>query len=312
MNVLHLKYAVEVAKTGSINKAAEALYMNQPNLSKAIKELENSLGITIFSRTAKGMNVTAEGEVFLSHARKILRQIDEMEALYKGGTAAQQRFSISVPRASYIASAFAQFSKGLSEAKTEIYYKETNAMRAIQNILSGDYKLGIVRYAECFDKYFKSLLEEKGMSFELVAEFQHVLVMSRAHPLADKEPLSQTELRPYIEIAHADPYVPSLPLAAVRKEELPGDIDRRIYVFERASQFELLSENPETFMWVSPVPKEELERYGLVQKICQDNRRIYRDVLIHKKDYRLTELDQAFVTALCAAKRTVLDGTSSI
>lgn len=312
MNVLHLKYAVEVAKTGSINKAAEALYMNQPNLSKAIKELENSLGITIFSRTAKGMNVTAEGEVFLSHARKILRQIDEMEALYKGGTAAQQRFSISVPRASYIASAFAQFSKGLSEAKTEIYYKETNAMRAIQNILSGDYKLGIVRYAECFDKYFKSLLEEKGMSFELVAEFQHVLVMSRAHPLAGKEPLSQTELRPYIEIAHADPYVPSLPLAAVRKEELPGDTDRRIYVFERASQFELLSENPETFMWVSPVPKEELERYGLVQKICQDNRRIYRDVLIHKKDYRLTELDQAFVTALCAAKRAVLDGISSI
>ena len=110
MNVLHLKYAVEVAENGSINKAAEALYMNQPNLSKAIKELENSLGITIFSRTAKGMNVTPEGEEFLRHARKILRQIDEMEALYKGGAAAQQRFSISVPRASYISHAFAQFS----------------------------------------------------------------------------------------------------------------------------------------------------------------------------------------------------------
>lgn len=308
MNVLHLKYAVEVAENGSINKAAEALYMNQPNLSKAIKELENSLGITIFSRTAKGMNVTPEGEEFLRHARKILRQIDEMEALYKGGAAAQQRFSISVPRASYISHAFAQFSKGLSNAKTEIYYKETNAMRAIQNIISGDYKLGIVRYAECFDKYFKSLLEEKGMAFELVAEFQHVLVMSRAHPLADREPLSQTELRPYIEIAHPDPYVPSLPLTAVRKEELPGDIDRRVYVFERASQFELLSENTETFMWVSPIPADTLARYGLVQKACQDNRRIYRDVLIHKKDYRLTALDQAFVTELCKAKRAILDG----
>ena len=310
MNVLHLKYAVEVAENGSINKAAEALYMNQPNLSKAIKELENSLGITIFSRTAKGMNVTPEGEEFLSHARKILRQIDEMEALYKGGAAAQQHFSISVPRASYISHAFAQFSRGLSKEKAEIYYKETNAMRAIQNILSGDYTLGIVRYAEGFDKHFKSLLKEKGMAFELVAEYQHVLVMSRAHPLAEREPLNQTELYPYIEIAHPDPYVPSLPLTAVRKEELPGEIGRRIYVFERASQLELLSENPETFMWVSPLPADTLSRYGLVQRACEDNRRVYRDVLIRKKDYRLTALDQAFVTELCKAKRTILDGAA--
>lgn len=306
MNVLHLKYAVEVAKTGSINKAAEALYMNQPNLSKAIKELESSLGITIFYRTAKGMHVTPEGEEFLGYARKILRQIDEMEALYKGGTAAQQRFSISVPRASYIAHAFAQFSKGLTGKRTEIFYEETNAMRAIQNILNADYRLGILRYAETFDKYFKSLLEEKGMTAELVAEFQHVLVMSREHPLARQETINQAELRPFIEIAHADPYVPSLPLTTVKKEELPDDMERRIYVFERASQFELLSGNPETFMWVSPIPKELLERYQLVQRPCQDNRRVYRDVLIHKKDYRLTELDQAFITELCKAKRAFL------
>lgn len=306
MNVLHLKYAVEVAKTGSINKAAEALYMNQPNLSKAIKELESSLGITIFYRTAKGMHVTPEGEEFLGYARKILRQIDEMEALYKGGTAAQQRFSISVPRASYIAHAFAQFSKGLTGKRTEIFYEETNDMRAIQNILNADYRLGILRYAETFDKYFKSLLEEKGMTAELVAEFQHVLVMSREHPLARQETINQAELRPFIEIAHADPYVPSLPLTTVKKEELPDDMERRIYVFERASQFELLSGNPETFMWVSPIPKELLERYQLVQRPCQDNRRVYRDVLIHKKDYRLTELDQAFITELCKAKRAFL------
>lgn len=306
MNVLHLKYAVEVAKTGSINKAAEALYMNQPNLSKAIKELESSLGITIFYRTAKGMHVTPEGEEFLGYARKILRQIDEMEALYKGGAAAQQRFSISVPRASYIAHAFAQFSKGLTGKRTEIFYEETNAMRAIQNILNADYRLGILRYAETFDKYFKSLLEEKGMTAELVAEFQHVLVMSREHPLARQETINQAELRPFIEIAHADPYVPSLPLTTVKKEELPDDMERRIYVFERASQFELLSGNPETFMWVSPIPKELLERYQLVQRPCQDNRRVYRDVLIHKKDYRLTELDQAFITELCKAKRAFL------
>lgn len=306
MNVLHLKYAVEVAKAGSISKAAEALYMNQPNLSRAIKELETSLGITIFGRSAKGMYVTPEGEEFLEHAKKILQQIDEMEAFYKAGVPAQQRFSLSAPRASYISEAFVQFSKGLTKERAEIYYKETNAMRVVNNVLSGDFKLGILRYAACYDKYFKGMLEEKGLAHELVTEFHYVLAMSREHPLAEKEEIAFADLRPYIEIAHADPYVPSVPLAMVKKEELPDDMDRRIFVFERASQFELLSQNHETFMWLSPVPQTLLDRYGLVERVCQENQKQYKDVLIYRKDYRLTELDRAFITELCRSKRQYL------
>lgn len=306
MNVLHLKYAVEVAKAGSISKAAEALYMNQPNLSRAIKELETSLGITIFGRSAKGMYVTPEGEEFLEHAKKILQQIDEMESFYKAGVPAQQRFSLSAPRASYISEAFVQFSKGLTKERAEIYYKETNAMRVVNNVLSGDFKLGILRYAACYDKYFKGMLEEKGLAHELVTEFHYVLAMSREHPLAEKEEIAFADLRPYIEIAHADPYVPSVPLAMVKKEELPDDMDRRIFVFERASQFELLSQNHETFMWLSPVPQTLLDRYGLVERVCRENQKQYKDVLIYRKDYRLTELDRAFITELCRSKRQYL------
>ena len=76
MNLMHLKYAAEIAKVGSLNKAAENLYMGQPNLSRAIRELETSLGITIFVRSAKGMSVTPEGEEFLRYARKILAEVD--------------------------------------------------------------------------------------------------------------------------------------------------------------------------------------------------------------------------------------------
>ena len=71
MNILHMKYAVEISKTGSINKAAEVLYVAQPNLSRAIKELEADLGITIFDRSAKGMVPTIEGREFLSYAKQI-------------------------------------------------------------------------------------------------------------------------------------------------------------------------------------------------------------------------------------------------
>ena len=106
-----------------------------------------------------------------------------------------------------------------------------------------------------------------------------------------------------MEIAHADPYVPSMPLSRVVKEELPDNVNRRIFIFERASQFDLLSLNPETFMWVSPVPQVLLDRYNLVQIKCKDNKKIYKDVLIYKNGYKLSKLDRQFITELCEAKR---------
>ena len=306
MNILHMKYAVEVARLGSLNKAAETLLIAQPNISRSIKELEADLGISIFNRSAKGMELTPEGEEFIGYAQSILKQIDEVEMVYKQGAPQKQKFSISVPRACYISDAFAEFSKCLSDNPAEIFYKETNSQRTINNVLNRDYKLGIIRYAENYDKYFKAMLEEKGLSYEMVAEFTYVLIMSRDNPLAEKDEITFDDLPPYIEIAHADPYVPSLPFAKVVKDELPDNIDRRIFIFERASQFDLLSENPNTFMWVSPASQKVLDRYGLVQKKCVDNKKIYKDVLIYKEGYSLSKLDKQFITELCDSRRKYL------
>ncbi len=303
MNILHMKYAVEVAKAGSLNKASEVLYVALPNISRSIRELEADLGITIFDRTAKGMTLTPDGEVFIEYAKGILRQIDQVEKLYKEGAVKKRKFSVSVPRASYVSDAFAQFTKMLGDDAVEVFYKETNSQRAISNILERDYKLGVIRYAENYDRYFKTMLEEKGLCYEMVTEFSYVLLMSEESPLAQLEEITFDDLADHIEIAHADPYVPSLPLAKVVKEELPDNIDRRIFIFERASQFDLLSQNPDTFMWVSPVPQSTLKRYGLVQKKCTDNKKVYKDVLIYRDGYKLTDLDKKFITALCDSKR---------
>ena len=301
-----MKYAVEVAKVGSLNKAAETLLIAAPNVSRSIKELEADIGISIFERTTKGMELTPEGEEFINYAKGILNQIDEVESFYKKGSAKKQRFSISVPRACYISEAFSQFSKSLSKEAAEIFYKETNSQRTIRNILEHDYKLGIIRYAENYDKYFKAMLEEKGFCYELVTEFTYSLIMSADSPLAKKEEITFDDLADYIEIAHADPYVPSMPLSKVVKEELPDNVDRRIFIFERASQFDLLSNNPETFMWVSPAPESLLKRYNLIQKKCIDNKKIYKDVLIYKNGYKLSKLDRQFITELCESKRKYL------
>ena len=307
MNILHMKYAFEVAKAGSLNKASERLLVAVPNISRSIKELESDLGITIFDRSTKGMCLTPEGDEFINFAKGILSQIDSVEKYYKEGAPGKQKFSISVPRACYISEAFAEFSKTLTKDSAEVFYKETNSQRTIHNMINHDYKLGIIRYAENYDKYFKAMLEEKGFEYELVTEFMYSLVMSANNPLAQKVEITFDDLKDYIEIAHADPFVPSMPLSKVIKEELPDNIDRRIYIFERASQFDLLEKNPETFMWVSPSPESLMKKYNLIQKKCIENKKVYKDVLIYKKGYKLTELDRRLITELRNSERKMFN-----
>lgn len=305
MNLQYLKYAVEVANSGSINKAAEKLYMDQSNLSRCIKELESSVGVNIFERSSRGVKISPQGEEFLKYAKNILKQVDTLENMFRSDFAEKKKFSISVPRASYVGEAFSSFSLSLpTDGGFEVFYKETNALRAIKNILEADYRLGIIRYAEHYDEYYKEMLEDKGLSYELIAEFRYQPVMNEHSSIASKEEITFADLADKTEIAHADPYVPSLPLSEVKKEELP-DTPRRIFVFERASQFELLAKNADTFMWASPVSKQTLGRYGLVQKTCPENQKAYKDVLIYKKDYALTDLDKNFITVLCRVKRNL-------
>ena len=303
MNILHMKYAVEVARLGSLNKASETLLIAQPNISRSIKELEADLGITIFQRSAKGMVLTADGEEFIDYARDILHRIEKIEQSYRDGSHKKRKFSISVPRACYISSAMVEFSKNIGDSDVEIYYKETNSKKTVQKLLENEYKLGIIRYSDNYDKYYKAMLEEKGLVYETVAEFSYVLVMSRDNPLASKDTITYDDLSSYIEVAHADPYVPSLSMSKVFREELPDKIGQRIFVFERASQFGLLSENLRTFMWMSPASEQMLDRYNLVQRVCEGNKKTYKDVLIYHKGYKLTKLDKDFITALFEARR---------
>ena len=308
MNILHLKYAVEVAKTKSISKAAENLYMGQPNLSRAVKELEESLGIVIFERTTKGISVTPDGEEFLQYARRIIREVDEIEELYRNARTKKQRFSACVPRASYISYAFTEFSKHIdTDSPCDIFYKETNSMRTIDNVAKEEYNIGIVRYQSIYEPYFERKFAEKNLTSRLLAEFSYVLLASEKSPLAKKKNVAPKELSPFVEISHADPYVPSLPLMDARKAELSEFVDKHVFVFERGSQFRLLESVPNTFMWVSPVPEDLLEKYHLVQ-IPAENPKKHKDVLIFREDYKLSTLDNCFIDEVIAAKRQFLDG----
>lgn len=296
---MHLKYAVEVAKTGSITGAAENLFMGQPNLSKAIRELEDSLGVTIFKRTSKGIVATQKGEEFLVYAKRILAQIDELETMYKSDTDTKQSLSISIPRGSYMAHGFTNLIKRLDNDKEmEIHYKETNSMEAISNILQSNFNLAIIRYRDVFEQYFAGLLKEKELKSELVWQFRYIAVMSKDNPLAKKPVLTCSDFSDSIEILHSDNAVPSLPTLEAKRMENIENSNKKVYVFERGSQFEILSNVPNSFMWVSPIPQKMLDRYGLIQRRVSDADYSYKDVLVYLRSYRLTELDRMYIEEL--------------
>jgi DNA-binding transcriptional LysR family regulator len=180
MNILHLKYAVEVEKTGSITKAADNLFMSQPNLSKAVRELEETLGITIFKRTSKGMIPTQRGVEFLNYAKNILSQIDEIENLYSKDREEKLTFNISIPRASYITHAFTRLVSSLDLKKEiEFNYKETNSVRAISNIMQSNYNMGIIRYQTDLEDYYLGLLKEKELRNEVIWDSITFALMSK-------------------------------------------------------------------------------------------------------------------------------------
>lgn len=292
MNLQHLKYVVEVEKTGSISQAAEILFMNQPNLSKAVKELEASLGITIFRRSSKGVFPTPEGAEFLSYARGILSQIEEMEARYPGERGDKHVLRLSIPRSSYVAYAFTALIASLDRNKgLDVTISEVGTLQAVRNILEKNYHLGIIRYQTVYESYFLRFLMSRNLCWREIWEFDSLVLMSCDHPLARCEELDCEKLEEYIEIGHDDLSIPNLPIRGPRGR-------RRICARERGSQLDLLARTPETYMWVSPMPEDLLKRNGLVQRFCAAQGMRQKDVLIYPKGHVFGALENRFLLKL--------------
>jgi DNA-binding transcriptional LysR family regulator len=295
-----------VERLGSITQAADNLYMAQPNLSKAIKELEDSLGISIFKRTSKGVIPTQKGSEFLIYAQNVLAQIDKMEALNTTDDTNRQCINMSIPHGTYIADGITNFVSALDQNKEiNINIKETNSMEAINNIIYDKFDIGIIRYQSDYENYFLDYLADKNFCYDLIWEYELLALMSTHHALATVNEVHYSDLNDSMEIMHGDITIPYLPSGESKKSKEPPLIDKRIYVYERSIQFDLLSRIHNTFMWVSPIPKKLLERYDLTQRKCSVPNHQCKDVLIYPKGYKFTTLDKKLIDKIYEAKNEV-------
>lgn len=301
VNTLYLKYVLAVEQSGSISQAAQNLYMAQPNLSKAIKDLESELGYSIFHRTSSGVTVTEKGAEFLFHAKKMMEQVVEIEKLSKRIDVQSKQFKISIPRGSYIANGVTAFVSELRSLQgIDITIKETNALQTISNVADLGYNMGIIRYQVSDEELFRNHLKNNKLEFETIWEFEYVLVMSKEHPLAQKDKIYVEDLRDYIKITHGDNEISQ---AHCDEDEVGDEKNgKTIYVYERGSQFDLLANVSTTYMWVSPIPNSYLEKNGLVQRSCVAKNNRYKDVLIYRQDYKLGEYDKLFQKKIYESK----------
>ena len=300
MNTTYLIYALEIERVGSISQAAQNLYMAQPNLSKAIRELEKELGFTIFKRTAKGVRPTEAGTEFLYHARQIMEQVGAVERISQRIGTDKLKYKISIPRGSYIVDGFTSFLSELElEKGMEVTINETNALGTISNVADRGYNLGIIRYQMLDETQYLTMLKNNHLTYETIWEFEYVLVMSKNHPLANKETITPGDLSEYTKITHGDIELPHVRRINHEAEMTPRNV---IYVYERGSQFDLLTNVPTTYMWVSPIPQKLLDKLQLVQRICRAEDNLYKDVMIFREDYHITEHDRLFQKKIYESK----------
>ena len=168
MNISDLRYVTEVAKTNSISRAANNLFVSQPNLSKAIQNIENEIGFTIFLRSPQGVKPTKEGLDFLQYAATLLSQFDEFQSMFTYQNKKLIKFTSSMPRATYISVALSNYLNSLPDNyDLAINVKETNSLQTINNVTSLESDLGIIRYQVNNEPYFINLLENQNLKYEV-------------------------------------------------------------------------------------------------------------------------------------------------
>lgn len=295
MNTLHFQYAVTVARTGSITQAAEELFMAQPNLSKAIRELEDNLGIEIFRRTPKGMVPTAQGEVFLRYANNVLDQLERMEDLGRTGSEAQ-RFCVVLPLSTYtVDSALRLIAE--QPIAGEIRLRELEGVSALREVQEGRADLAVVRYALPQEAYFSDLITHGGMGAECIWEYDAKLTLHKSHPLAGREKVEAGDLCAWQELLFWNDEL-------LRRSTAQ---ERRVFFADRMALAGLLQAT-QGYLWATPLAAADFQARGLCQPSCTasgDSGLRWRDMLVYPKGQPFGPVYRRFVDLLYESRNAL-------
>ena len=238
MTLQQIKYIVTVAETGNITEAAKRLFISQPSLTNAVRELENEMQVTIFNRTNKGVVVTTEGDVFLSYARQILEQVGLLEEKYLNVKERRPRFSVSCQHYSFAVNAFVDVIKMFDADQYDFTLRETQTYEIIEDVSKLRSEIGILYVSSKNEEIIGKLLKQNDLEFqELFVAKPHVFIYSK-HPLAERESIALEELEEYPYLSFEQGEYNSFYFS----EEILSTLDRKknVKVRDRATLFNLV------------------------------------------------------------------------
>lgn len=290
MNVKHLQYMIEIERVGSISQAAKNLYVGQPNLSRILKEVEDTVGFAIFDRTHQGIRPTERGMTFLQHAHNILREMDAIETM-GSGQAEGNRLRVCIPHSTAAFQTISQYMISMIETKRiNAVIRECHPRKTLDLVAGGQAELGVIRFREEYRQYFSELAAAANLKFHYLRNYEDVVLLDKNHPLAGKEILCRADFADYPLIVHSDRYF--LPEQKTEKGS------SKIYTVDRHAQLTLLRNLPGSYIWSAPISKDMQEEWGVVQKHCEKNTNRYSEALVYNPSYMMSELEKNLMESL--------------
>lgn len=197
MTIQQIRYAVTVAECNSMSKAAEKLFMSQPSLSSAVRELEDELNIEIFIRNSRGVTVTSAGNEFLAYARQLLEQYEFMQERFVEKETGKKKFSVSMQHYSFAVKAFVETVKQFDTGEYEFAVYETKTYEVIENVKNYISELGVLFRNQFNERVINKYFQDNNLEFVPLFDCHIYVYLWNKHPLAHKNIITMEELQDY-------------------------------------------------------------------------------------------------------------------
>ena len=197
MTIQQLNYVITISEKGSLNKAAEVLFVTQPSLTSAVRELEKELGITLFNRGGKGVTLTNDGAEFIQYARQVVTQYDRLLEKYGKGGNLRKKFGISCQHYSFAVKSFVEMVKQFDTDEYEFAIRETKTRDVIEDVTTGKSEVGILYLSDFNRKAIGKFLKSSQLEFHPLIKCEPYVYLWKGHPLAKKKSIRLEELRDY-------------------------------------------------------------------------------------------------------------------
>ena len=197
MTIQQLNYVITISEKGSLNKAAESLFVSQPSLTSAVRELEKELGITLFNRGGKGVTLTNDGAEFIQYARQVVSQYDRLLDKYGKSGNLRKKFGISTQHYSFAVKSFVEMVKHFDTDEYDFAIRETRTQEVIEDVTTGRSEVGILYLSDFNRKAIGKLLKTSQLEFHPLIKCEPYVYLWKGHPLAGRKSIQLRELRDY-------------------------------------------------------------------------------------------------------------------